>query len=514
MIDVTPPKPMEQLPLAPPRLITRGMMILAALLAFLIFGLLQQSAEILDTELPWWAWLAPALLPAILLGLRRLSLPRSPRVIFFEKDHLRLPKSRNSWRYRDLPYDEIRTIVPLVSRGEPALVIDGGQKTQIYVASDFPHPELWRVFWSQILDRIQRRPRAFERLREMQALAELSQETTAVQPRFSKYLLWLLIAVFAGQYFLGHPVQVLESLYWGANSSLLVFDHGQWWRVITANLLHGNTVHILVNGFALYFLGTYSERLLGEVRTVVLVLATALAGATASTIAGQALFSVGMSTGLFGLLGAYFAVQLRYGASLPPPYRQSRMWWAVILGLNVALSVFVPVIDKWAHFGGFAAGMALAWAMTAPHRGPFLPRPPVSRLTTLFAGLLVAIFLVGSAFAVTYGLGDRQADEILMARHIEESSPELSPTMVISTAAEWSRHDRPREVSEALFNALVAALPRVDDPYGERVGFAALFRLSLELGDDFTDRAISVLEEVAELRDDPGLIEEFLRPQQ
>src|SRR6187200_1141741 len=57
----------------------------------------------------------------------------------------------------------------------------------------------------------------------------------------------------------------------------LVAD-GEWWRLLTAGFLHGGLFHLLLNMYALYFLGRMLEPALGHVRFGAIYFAALLAG--------------------------------------------------------------------------------------------------------------------------------------------------------------------------------------------------------------------------------------------
>lgn len=167
------------------------------------------------------------------------------------------------------------------------------------------------------------------------------------------------------------PVPFGAALAFGWKSGPAI-EAGQWWRLVTPAFLHGNLLHLLVNGYALHVLGPLVERLQGSHRYLVLLLLTAIAGTTAS-LAFTPAPAVGASGAIFGLLGAAMALGLRSRDALPP-----RMRRALVLGLlpwvllNFAIGFVVPRVDNAAHLGGFLAGGALALVMghrmrPAPH---------------------------------------------------------------------------------------------------------------------------------------------------
>ena len=479
----------SQLPLAPPTMWTRGFFIICAIVGGLALLMLREMSTNLEMSLPWAAWLAPLGVIALAVIVRRIMVPGSRRVIRYGADTVELPGGRNSRRTFDVDYGDIQAIVPLVSRGQPALVIETSGKTHVFVASDFPHPEHWRILWAQLKDRISRRPDASQQLNNMRRMAELSQNASSVNARFTKYLLYVVAAIFGAQLLLAPDVDALEFLYFGANSQFMVFEEGQWWRVVTANLLHGNLVHFGVNAFALYFLGTYCERLYGEGRTIVLTLVTALAGASASLIGTEAMFSVGISTALFGLLGAYLALHIRYSRQLPPPYRQSWLWWGVILGLNGVLSFAVPMIDAWGHFGGFVAGAAIGlWMLRGDET--FEPRRPSGAWTNLLAAALIALFAASSIIAIGYGLGDHPDDELRFAQSVEERADTEEPTLLVQLVHQWSQHTpRTAALDPVLVDIAEQGYRRSNDPFNHWRAAAAIVRIA-EQSDEPFDRDV------------------------
>ncbi|WP_230467235.1 rhomboid family intramembrane serine protease [Lujinxingia vulgaris] len=420
-----------------PALITRSFAMLLGGLCFGVWLLMGEAEAWLGGDLPAIASLAPLGVALLAIALRKLWLPSQPQSILFGEESLTLPRSRTSRRSDTLRYEDLRTAVPLVVRREPALVIDTLARTYVYTASDFQHPETWRLVWAEMLERVRARPEGNAHLMRMRQLAELSQEITGERPWFTPRFLIVLAIAFAAQTFLTPSFEVLEHLYAGANSRVMVLEHAQIWRVFTANLLHGGLMHFGINAMGLLFLGTYLERLVGIAPTIVLTLATALAGAVASLYGSDALFSVGISTALFGLLGAYLTLHIRFEKELPPPYRQTRRWWITILGLNVAASLFIPVIDAWGHFGGLFAGIALGFLLLKG-RTHFAPPTPGNTLTNVSAAVLVAAFTLAAFFAIHYGSGDHPDDELRIALDLLERIDEPSDAAIaIDLAARW-----------------------------------------------------------------------------
>ncbi len=143
---------------------------------------------------------------------------------------------------------------------------------------------------------------------------------------------------------------------------------GQVWRLLTAGLVHGNWLHLAMNGMVLNDVGRLVESLFGGRKFLVLLWASVLGGSLAS-FATNPQPSVGISGGLFGLVGAMLSLGLRYRRRLTPPVRRVLLRAPVeIIVLNLALGFAVRIIDNSAHIGGLVTGFALAFLLSAQPR--------------------------------------------------------------------------------------------------------------------------------------------------
>ncbi|MFY8115558.1 MAG: rhomboid family intramembrane serine protease [Rhabdaerophilum sp.] len=141
---------------------------------------------------------------------------------------------------------------------------------------------------------------------------------------------------------------------WGGLVPLEWLD-GQYWRMLTAGFLHFGLMHLVANAICLIAWGVPLERGLGPSRMVILFLGSILAGSIGSLfLHSEPFISAGASGGASGLLGALFAFWLLRDIALPASF------FAINIGLNIAVTIFVPGIDWQAHLGGFAGGAILA----------------------------------------------------------------------------------------------------------------------------------------------------------
>ncbi len=169
-------------------------------------------------------------------------------------------------------------------------------------------------------------------------------------------------------------------------------DAGQWWRLLTPMVLHGNLTHLLFNSWALYSFGMEAERMFGTARFLAVYLLAGLAGSIASYMFNPDALSVGASGAIFGLLGALAAFS--FSARSLIGWEASKMQlgqMATLVVINLAFGLAVPNIDNSAHIGGLLAGGLVGLGL-APRYGVDRRSyiPTLERLDSPIAGWIVA----------------------------------------------------------------------------------------------------------------------------
>ena len=98
----------------------------------------------------------------------------------------------------------------------------------------------------------------------------------------------------------------------GGANSVAILNDGQWYRLLTAALLHADALHLLLNGVALGLAGYLLEALIGPAWLVVLFFLGALGGSFMGLAVNSAeVVSVGASGAVMGLLAAALVASLR-----------------------------------------------------------------------------------------------------------------------------------------------------------------------------------------------------------
>jgi membrane associated rhomboid family serine protease len=202
---------------------------------------------------------------------------------------------------------------------------------------------------------------------------------------------------------------------------------GEYWRLWTVTLLHGDIIHLAFNMYALWLAGPIVERWYGRARFLAFYLACAAGGSVASFVFGGDVPAVGASGAIFGFFGTLLAA----GRLHHPVDRQSR---ALVgqLGMLILINLAFGFasggsIDNAAHVGGLVTGVWLG-ALIVPTGVPTLSslwNRPASRTVTAAAqqarspaymsvvGIGVVALVVAAGVAI--GTADRRSGDLLPA---------------------------------------------------------------------------------------------------
>lgn len=149
---------------------------------------------------------------------------------------------------------------------------------------------------------------------------------------------------------------------WGANFHPLV-EMGQWWRVFTSMFLHVGAIHLILNMYALLFIGSIVEPLLGKTRFLASYLLTGVFASLTSLWWNDFSVSAGASGAIFGLYGltlALLSTRLLTKAS----DKSLIISIAVFVVYNILFGLKnISGIDNAAHIGGLISGVITGYAM-------------------------------------------------------------------------------------------------------------------------------------------------------
>jgi rhomboid protease GluP len=185
------------------------------------------------------------------------------------------------------------------------------------------------------------------------------------------------------------PPSPESTLRFGAAGALPVWRLGRWWTVLSAGWLHGNLLHIAFNLSWLRILAPGVADLFGPSRMVVLyTVSSAFAFLLTSTLGyfavfGGAQLTLGASAAIFGFLGALIWYSRTTGSRM-----LSTQVWSWTIG-GIIFGFFFPMVDNWAHLGGFAGGYMAAQLLDP--RKPEHPGHVTAAVVCLIATVLAIV---------------------------------------------------------------------------------------------------------------------------
>lgn len=144
----------------------------------------------------------------------------------------------------------------------------------------------------------------------------------------------------------------------GANFNPFTLGH-QPWRIITSMFLHYGIIHLAVNMYALYTLGSMLEPAMGTTRFLLLYFFCGIAAGLASLLFLIFIPSAGASGALFGLFG------YQLGAEIIGNFHDRNRLVTVFLNfiVFVAINTFIATrvnVDVAGHIGGGIGGLLVA----------------------------------------------------------------------------------------------------------------------------------------------------------
>lgn len=178
-----------------------------------------------------------------------------------------------------------------------------------------------------------------------------------------------------------------SAIFLGAYYKMSVVSNLEYWRLLTAGFVHADIFHLLMNMMALFNLGFYCERRFTKRQFLLILLAGIIGGNVFVFIGDANIAGLGISGGLFGLLGAYI-VSLCADGSIKN--RMVRVNLTSTIMMNVFISL-LPNISLMAHLGGFIIGGLLAFIMVDVKRWKTLRMHTRNAFILLVLGLCLLI---------------------------------------------------------------------------------------------------------------------------
>ena len=223
----------------------------------------------------------------------------------------------------------------------------------------------------------------------------------------------------------------------------LVLQHGEWFRLFSATLLHGSLLHLILNGVALYLAGSVLETLVGRVWFLALFVIGAVGGSLLSLAINPAtVVSVGASGAIMGLLAGAFVSSFRLPSGVQRTQIQMSMMQVLIPSLIPLATVGTGhKVDFAAHLGGALVGATVGLVMLKNWRlESALPRFVGA------AGAIAAMGVAAYAFAAV-SIQQRYSDHVLYTHLVPQAEVPKNASEMAAKAeeliAKYPRDPRP-----------------------------------------------------------------------
>ena len=232
-------------------------------------------------------------------------------------------------------------------------------------------------------------------------------------------------------------------LLWGANYRPST-SGGEWWRLLSSTFVHIGVFHLLMNMYALLYIGILLEPYIGKVRFLSAYILSGIIGSVASIYWNEITIGAGASGAIFGMYGVFLAM-----LSTNIIDKSARKPLLISIGVFVVYNLVNGMqqgIDNAAHIGGLISGAIIGYSFYPSIK---IPNP---RLKYGAIGLISILFLLTSFVVLEntksdMGMYNKDIDAfvILESRAIElYDMPANAPQIELVTKAEsgiqqWER---------------------------------------------------------------------------
>ncbi|MDE5421534.1 rhomboid family intramembrane serine protease [Ancylomarina sp. DW003] len=224
---------------------------------------------------------------------------------------------------------------------------------------------------------------------------------------YTPIIIYLNILVFIVMTLSGvHPIEpsVEALIQWGGNLREITLG-GQQWRLLTSVFLHSGLIHLLMNMYALIYIGRLLETKVGNNRYIIAYIATGLFASIASISFNDNIVSVGASGAIFGMYGLFLSLLALKGINLPKESRKDLISSILFfIGYNLFYGFVKEGIDNAAHIGGLLSGFIIGFAFY-----PSFKQPGYSKLISTGISVIVLMTILVMPKVFTSKLGEFQS---------------------------------------------------------------------------------------------------------
>ncbi len=306
------------------------------------------------------------------------------------------------WQVVEVNTDTIRCYAPGIGdiTGEVITITVTGKKAILEVVPEQDHgwdgsqgqqtADRYNRLMARVIDEQDKRNRNLHPMHREKYGALIPSRSYQVTP----FIIYINALVFVAMVLVGiSPLQpTTKSLFlWGGNFRPAVI-HGEWWRLLSYMFLHGGIMHLLMNTYAMLYIGMFLEPLMGRFRFASAYVLTGICAGLMSIVMHPFSVGVGASGAIFGLYGVFLSMLTtsHIERTMRKTMLRSIMFF-VVLNLLYGLQ---GNTDNAAHIGGLLSGLAVGYVY---YPGIASHASPKKQLVTT---MLIASFVLALAVSV------------------------------------------------------------------------------------------------------------------
>ena len=169
--------------------------------------------------------------------------------------------------------------------------------------------------------------------------------------------------------------------------------NGEYYRLITGAFLHGSIIHLFLNCYSLYVIGSQIENFFGRIKYLVIYFVSILLSSLFSMIFNGNIPSIGASGAIFGLMGALLYFGYHYRVYLGSVLKNQLI---PIILLNLALGFMLKGVDNFAHIGGLIGGIMISSSLGVKNKSTTFEKVNGTIITLIFTAVLIYVAFVYS----------------------------------------------------------------------------------------------------------------------
>ena len=194
------------------------------------------------------------------------------------------------------------------------------------------------------------------------------------------------IFIFLIMYIFGKGSQDSYTLIkFGANNQYFVLQLKEYYRLFTSMFLHIGILHLFVNCYSLFIVGSQIESFFGKIKYIIIYIFSGLCGSLLSICFSNSI-SAGASGAIFGLLGSLLYFGYHHRLYLNNAIRKQII---PLIVYNLLLGFLISGIDNAAHIGGLLGGILISMACGVKYKST-----KTERINGIILSLLFVVFIV------------------------------------------------------------------------------------------------------------------------